>query len=320
MIKVIPADLVEWKRVRSGAPFKHLNIPRLDHLNKLMAQAVSDIGIGEGIVAYQHGSRRNDILPKPFIFYDYGSPAPNLARIQPDGYGFQYFKPNDIYKKSATVKGLQRQLYEQYITGGFTRYVQPEVPSSLTLPDNYILFAMNNLFSNAGMRGGIGHITEEIAQWARDNKRHVVYKWHMGCADLKYGGVFNTPQDWFDRLLGIVPSDYIHFDTTTPLHVLVKNCSAFWSGTSMAGVEALACNKPVVVFGRTNYMEMAVRAVNPDQAATATTPHPDIEQWLSYFINHYSIDTDAPNALDRITRRLYGHFVKQLPLDQLMYY
>jgi len=306
-IELCAIDINKWSYERISQPTKHKNIKYVTDLNYIITTAIKDLNV-EGKIYYKNGDTVDSITGK-YLYYNYGSPAPWLCKLLPEGYGFLHFEPNDLYKTIKPEIGIQSKLLALYEKGLFTRYTQPTIKSDVKLPDKFILVAMQNVGSTVWYRKNFTKLAEEIVAWSRENKKNVVFKWHNGCID------HNNPQKWFDDLTQ--KSNYASIDYTTPLYSLIKQCDMFWSASSMAGIEALICNKPVSVFGETEYMEMATVCNSPEEAINAKVPV-DLEQWFTYYIRNYCINIYAKDAIDRIRNRTETYFSRDITLNEFI--
>jgi hypothetical protein len=295
-----------YKAERLEQPFKFNNVKYIDYFNTAIEVAIKDLPF-DGLIKYKNGDAP-ETIQELFLNYNYGSPAPWLGKLLPQGYGFTHFKPNDIYKKCQTENGIQKKLLDLYDAGFFTRYKQitkqPE-----TLPNNYILVVMQNTGDTVWYRKNFTNLANEIMAWSRENKRTIVFKWHNGCIDHP------NPSRWFNELTE--KSKYASIDYTSPLSILIKNCDMVWTASSMSGIEALICNKPVSIFGETEYMEMTTVSNSPEDAIKAVVPK-DLEQWLTYYVRKYCINIYAKDSSEQIKNRVIHYFEKGLPLDELI--
>jgi hypothetical protein len=306
MIVFEKVDSSTYKAERLDQPFKYVNGKYMDHFNMVIENAIKDISCG-GLIKYKNGDNK-ETLTIPFLNYNYGSPAPWLGKLLPQGYGFNYFQPNDIYKQCETELGIQKKLLNLYDAGHFTRYKQNTTLPN-TLPNNYILIVMQNTTGTVWYRKNFTDLANEIMAWSRENKRTVLFKWHNGCLD------HSNPSRWFNELTE--KSQYASIDYTSPLSILIKNCDMVWTASSMSGIEALICNKPVSIFGETEYMEMTTVSKSPEDAIKATVPK-DLEQWLTYYVRKYCINIYAKDSSEQIRKRIINYFEKRLPLDELI--
>jgi capsule polysaccharide modification protein KpsS len=200
-------------------------------------------------------------------------------------------------------------LLKLYDSGLFTRYKQIDQVVPERLPENYILVVMQNTGSTVWYKKNFTDLAKDIVLWSRENKRNVIFKWHNGCID------HDNPTKWFNDLPE--KSKYCSIDFTSPLSVLIKNCSIVWTASSMSGIESLICNKPVAVFGETEYMEMTQISNSPDDAIKTKIPN-DLDQWLTYYVRKYCINIYAKDSIQRVRNRVINHFEKRLPLNELI--
>ena len=309
LIKMIKFEKINgdvYRKERLDQAFKLTNSKYIDFFNNKIEQAIVDLSF-DGLIKYKNGDER-ETLTIPFLNYNYGSPAPWLAKLLPEGYGFSDFRPNDIYKKCYIENEIQKKLLHFVDLGLFTRYKQHSIfPNKL--PENYILVIMQNTTSTVGYNKNFTELANEIMLWSRENKKNVIFKWHNGCLD------HYNPVRWFEELRE--KSKYATIDYTSPLTFLIKNCNFVWTASSMSGIEALICNKPVSLFGETEYMEMCTLAKNPDDASKAKIPI-DLEQWLTYYVRKYCINIYAKDSVSIIKNRIINYFDKKKPIDELI--
>jgi hypothetical protein len=261
-----------YKAERLDQPFKFNNVKYIEDFNTVIESAIKDISCN-GLIKYKNGDSK-ETATDLFLNYNYGSPAPWLGKLLPQGYGFTYFEPNDIYKKCKTETGIQKRLLDIHEAGLFTRYKQITKQPKI-LPVNYILVVMQNTGGTVWYRKNFTDLANEIIAWSRESKRTIIFKWHNGCVD------HSNPTRWFNDLTE--KSQYASIDFTSPLSTLLKNCDMVWTASSMSGIEALICNKPVSIFGETEYMEMTTVSKSPEDAIKAVVPQ-DLEQWLTYYV------------------------------------
>ena len=233
-----------------------------------------------------------------------------MCKLLPNGYGFNFFEPNDIYKNVKVETGIQNTLYTLYKKGLFTRYRHSNIFKIKKLPENYILVSMQNTKDTVWFRKDFTKLANEIIDWSKESKRNVLFKWHFGCIDH-----FN-PQKWWEELEQ--KSSYAYFDYTTPLNILIENCQMFWTASSMSGIEALICNKPVSIFGQTEYMEMTTIANTPEEAINSKVPN-DLEQWLTYYVRNYCINVFDSNVETRIKSRIVNFLEKDIKIENGIY-
>ena len=307
MINFIPVRREQWIQDRVIHPNKSKNIKYLDIISQSIYEICLELKDLTGIVRYRNTDEVEDIQ-NPFIYYNYGSPAPYLCKFLPNGYGFTHFNPNDLYKHVKPEIGIQSKLYQLYKKGLFTRYTQPKNYETSKLPENYILITMQNTGSTVWYNKDFTKLANEIILWSKETKKNVLFKWHFGCIDRF------DPYGWWEEL---EKSEYAHFDCRTPLNILIENCDMFWTASSMSGIEALICNKPVAIFGETEYMEMTTVANGPEDAINAKVPN-DLEQWLTYYVKNYCINIYDKNHKQRLKNKIITLFEKQGNLNEFI--
>lgn len=309
-------DRQKWinERQMGMQNFKLENVKYLDTLcdcieNALKISEMQSIGN----VMYANGDAI-DVQKSKTLYYNYGSPMSYLCKLLPDGYGFTHHKPNDIWKKCHIESGLHQKLINLYNRGHTTRYKQLPINQEIVskLPVNYILVPMQNVGETVWYRKNFTLLAEEMIAWSRENKTDILFKWHNGCID------HYLPQRWWSEDLK-EKSQYAHFDYHLPLPYLIKNCQMVWTASSMSGIEALICNKPVATFGEVEYSEMAKLCSSVEDAYTAKLPsQEDLERWFTYYVRKYSINIYDTNVSNRIHTRLVNFFEKDMPIDELI--
>jgi hypothetical protein len=280
-----PFDREDWLRgVSTQTKINKLkNVFWIDKLTEI----IDTIDV-DGQIFYK--DNRSPVPNDSAFYYNYGSPVPNLCKVLPYGYGFTFFVPNHFYRDVSPIKDIQTKLKILHEKGVMTRYTQPKVTPKI-LPQNYVLVVMQDT-------SYFSEISKDIATWAKENKKNVVFKWHNGCTD------YLSPQKWFDQLEP--KSQYLFFDHESSLTPLIQECDMVWTYNSMVGVESLIHNKPVAVYEECEYMEMTKFIDNPDDAYTTAIPN-DLDQWLTYYFKIYCIDILCDNARDRLRTRMIKH-------------
>lgn len=304
MIEYRQVNIELWKRERILHKNKVSNYVYLQNISNIISKVVSKYSNLNGVISYKNDDDFDNIK-LPFLYYNYGSPISQMCKLLPNGYGFTKFLPNDFYKNFNSIFGLHNLLYKLYDKGNLTRYKQPTNYEFPNLPEEYILVIMQNTNQTFGYKKNFTKLANEIIAWSRESKRNILFKWHFGCIDHL------NPSRWWDELNE--KSNFSYFDYTTPLNILIKNCNMVWTASSMAGIESLICNKPVSIFGQTEYMEMTTVSNSPEEAINAKVPD-DLEQWLTYYFKHYCVNIFNKNAENIIENRILNFFEKDMSL------
>ncbi len=292
-----------WIKHRIQHQFKVQNAKYLDLLQNRILKATSQLDPNIDCTISYNNSEKLIKSEGNHFFYNYGSPAPYLCRFFPESYGFGIFYPNDIYKKvkvdDAELNSFRKTLINMSNSGNFTRYKQPLNQEKIKLPENYILVIMQNTKSTSWYDKNFTDLAEQIVLWSKENKKFVVFKWHPGCVD------HNDPQGWFNSLRE--HSEFASIEYKMPLLDLIKESSQVWSASSMAGIQALIHNKPVSVFGQTEYMEMATVCKTPEEAYL-TKIEKNLNLWLYYYVNYYCINIfNEKQSIFRIKQRILDY-------------
>jgi hypothetical protein len=304
-----PCIIEEFILHRKQHANKTINSKYLRLFNTQVFEIINELPNITGFIKYKNGDDVDNII-EPFLNFNYGSPAPYLFKLLPNGYGFNYFEPNDIYKKCHIETDIRGKLYNLHSNGFFTRYAQPKEYKPIRLPEDFILVVMQNTTDTVWYRNqNFTKLANEIIAWSRESKKKVLFKWHFGCLD------HSDPKGWWNELEE--KSDYAYFDYTTPLNILIEKCNMLWTASSMSGIEALIYNKPVSIFGQTEYMEMARVAKGPEDAINTSIPI-DLDQWLTYYVRKYCINILDKNAKELIQKRIINFFDLGLNVDELI--
>ena len=137
-----------------------------------------------------------------------------------------------------------------------------------------------------------------LTQWAMERGIHIVFKAHPAAPDTakEFRAIANTP--------------FTHWAEAS-IHDLIENCQAVVTLNSGVGHEAILHGKPIIMFGRSEYDALAVRAA-PDtlDAAFAATQDWDsasqlkkYRQFYHWFTRDMALDlSDQTAQADALTR------------------
>lgn len=169
------------------------------------------------------------------------------------------------------------------------------------LPEDFIFFPIQ-------MMSGQLRLIVSVLQWAKKNKRHVVFKGHPYTDDDR------PEQDIWDILerKGML-SEYTTLVTDVNADYLVEKCSALWSQHSGLGLIGVLKDKPVAYFLREEdycYHPLATFCATPEDAEKATPADPvDIRRYFNWYYENVGIDLLRPDddIEQQIRRRIEKH-------------
>ena len=297
----MPLDLtkrqtyLEWAIPRRSSPNK---IPNAIYLRKF-DQCVDSISEKyNGTLRYfESNDKRNSLV------YIEGNPFFSLFKITPNGYFIDYFEPDDYWK----VYPTDSEIIQKLLARNANKYKQTSKFINLNL-DNYILFPMQRPSLHLGL-------LRDSLQWAKDNKRHIVFKTHPMPVDqidiVEYWDQFNNE--------GLI-TEYSHLISDVNTDVLVDNCQMVWTMSSGVGTQALLKGKPVSYFEKDydfTYGPIANYCANIDQAPNAKITIDDVEKYFSWYYHKFAIDMQAINYNKKIENRFNLFYNEGKSVEQL---
>lgn len=233
-----------------------------------------------------------------------GAPVVWLTKLSPNGHFIYYYKSTDLYKHVVGDEGLFNRLTEAYLRGWGTKY--NHTAKHNPLPDHYILFAHQGLDSVHYYTKMTGmELLIQVSQWAKDNKKHVVIRFHP------------TADEYYGPELDILKNDYITFDFDSYIVDLVQNCDQLWTVSSACGMEGLLMNKPVTIFGITDYHPVVNNASNIDEAFKSTFDREEYIKFMTWYVRKLCINIHHASAGNRIYNRMYDYFILGKPIEDL---
>ena len=235
-----------------------------------------------------------------------GAPIVWLTKLAPDGNFIYYYRPSDRYRYKSIVgdESLFNSLAKAYIEGHGTKYVH--VTSKNVLPDNYILFAhqdLNRVHYYDKMNGI--DLLLQVSQWAKDNKRNVVIRFHP------------TADEHYCEQIEVLKNDYITFDFDSYIVDLIKNCDQLWTVSSACGMEAILMNKPVTIFGIADYYPVVNNAITIDDAFNETFNIDNYIRFMTWYVRKLCINIHSVGAHNKIYNRMYDYFILGKSIEDL---
>ena len=233
-----------------------------------------------------------------------GAPIPWLIKLAPNGHFIYYYEYTDMYKSMVGDENLFNRLSELYNKGFATKY-KPDTKKNI-LPKNYILFAhqgLGNVHYYDKMNGI--DLLLQVSQWAKDNKKHIVIRFHP------------TADEIYTGRLDILKNDYITFDFDSYIVDLITNCDQLWTVSSACGMEGILMNKPVTIFGMTDYHPVVNNANTIDDAFNSSFNRDEYIKFMTWYVRKLCINIHHLNASDRIYKRMHDYFIVGKSIENL---
>ncbi|MXN49424.1 hypothetical protein GR138_29975 [Shinella kummerowiae] len=196
------------------------------------------------------------------------------------------------------------------IGGNISKYAQPPVDAAHSLPDKYIFVATQVLGDAVSSISFLSQfqMLDEVLATAQTAGLALVIKRHPMCTSPEVSHYLNRVR----KLPNVTVS-------TSSIHKLISNAEAVCVINSGVGSEALLHDKPVYVFGRSDYMaacficrELGDFARFFTAGKTRLSRH-QLERFWYIYRNEYSIDTrDHQAASIRIAEKIEQH-LSQFP-------
>ena len=233
-----------------------------------------------------------------------GAPVTWLTKLAPNGHFIYYYEYTDMYKSMIGDEDLFNNLTNAYAKGLGTKY-NHDVKKNI-LPEKYILFAHQGLREVHYYDKMTGmDLLLQVSQWAKDNKKHVVIRFHP-TADEDYG-----------EELDVLKNDYITFDTDSYIVDLISNCDQLWTISSACGMEGMLMNKPVTIFGMTDYHPVVNNADTIDDSFKESFNRDAYIQFMTWYVRKLCINIHSQNAADRIYKRMHDYFIVGKSIENL---
>lgn len=299
----MPLDLthlqtaLNWSIERRSTPSKLANAKYIQLFNKHVRSTQNDYN---GYIRYFElpAKTRSDHL-----VYIEGTPFFSLFKLTPNGYFIDYYQPDDYWKSAET----DPKIIQRLLARNANKYIQTSDTIDLNL-DRYILFPMQRPSLQI-------KLIEQCLQWAKDNKRHIVFKTHPMPVDevdlMVYWSDFNNR--------GLL-SKYSHLVDNVNTDVLVDNCEMVWTTNSGVGTQALLKGKAVAYFENDydfTYGPIATFCKSVDDAANATISIDNVEKYFSWYYHKFAIDMQAVNYREKINQRFDMFYNRGYTVEQL---
>lgn len=239
------------------------------------------------------------------IEFRIGAPFTWYTKIAPNGnYIHSYSYLSERWKDKQIETTRLDKLRELYLQGKATKYRHKSTISSY---ENYILFCHQGFGAVHYYKDKDGlSLAKEISDWAIQNKKPVIFRIHPTSEDTNVA-----------EAKEILEHDYLIFDTKSDIVDLINKATQVWTVSSSCGMEAMLLNKPVSIFGLTDYMQVVNNCKTIDQAYKETANINDYEQFLSWYITDLCINILADEAEERIYNRMKGFLYDGIDISNL---
>ncbi len=260
-------------------------------------------------------------LPVPFVSYHtvsngtYGlhfkeTDRPSLFSFDNRGYaGWSSFSASPVDRSGSneldeSVSDLFFRSEQASIIGpGVTKYAQPT--KGEPLPDRFIFVALQlpgDAVSALAYQSPT-QMLEEVTRVARDHGLAVVVKRHPLCKALEITSLLTT----------LETQDHVYV-VDGDIHHLIANSEAVCVVNSGVGAEALLHEKPVYVFGRSDYMNACIVCEQPGDFTSefslgkSRLSKRDLHKFWYIYRKRYAVDVTHPeSAYEIISTKLLTH-------------
>lgn len=291
-----------WIQARNNNAIKQKNYRTQEKIVSLVYDAYKRLPDAVGRIMPNEAQCRVHNKSKVMEFR-IGAPIPWLMKLAPEGHFIYDWRYPDLYKGCDADNNLVANIKDLYLKGACTKYTHSN--QNVTYGFEYILFAHQSLgrvhYYHNLITGR--QLLHEVKAWALENRKHVVFRMHP-----------TSGEDYSD--LNDVCSAYTHVDTTSSIVDLVANADQVWTVSSAVGFEGMIMDKPVTIFGDTDYHPVVTRAKSVDEAYRPHDPAM-YRQFITWYARKLCINIHSKSAEERVYQRLYNYFVKEKPIDLL---
>lgn len=295
----VSADL--WIQARNGNAIKHKNHQTQKKIVSLVYDAYKKLPDSNGRIMPNEAQSR--LYSEKVVEFRIGAPIPWMMKLAPEGHFIYDWRYRDLYKDYTTDDSLVKNLQSLYMNGACTKYKHDV--STINYAFDYILFAHQSMTDVHYYHNRITglELMHEIKDWANENRKHVVFRMHP-----------TSGEDYSD--LNHLESEFTHVDTTSSIIHLVQNASQVWTVSSAVGFEGMLMNKPVTIFGETDYSPAVHFANSVEEASYTHTPEV-YAQFITWYTKKLCINIHSNTASERVYNRLYDYFIEGKQLDSL---
>lgn len=237
----------------------------------------------DGTVEYFTATEQNSLT------YWGGTPFQSLYKLTPGGFflqrGFDYQGWRD-YEPDPFIRNRFRSLPLDTRTDTNTAH---------DLPDEFVYFPLQYMSAQK-------HMIHDVMGWARENRKHVVFKNDPHSID------HNNPGVIWDEAFAEEGSEFVHLLFNGNDDYLISRCSSLWTEDSGVGLQAVLAGKPVAYFHRGPahmFGPVATFCEGVEDAARAEPVDPVVaDQYLSWFYHELAIDLSTNYYHEQIKQRI----------------
>lgn len=187
------------------------------------------------------------------------------------------------------------------------KYQQIDITPNINI-DEYILFTMQRPSLQL-------QLLSDCLRWAKDNKKHIVFKTHPIPVDSVD---FSVYWDQFKEQ-GLV-SEYSHLISDVNTDLLVDNCKMVWTMSSGVGCQAVLKGKPVSYFQNDydfTYGPVAKYCDTADEAYDNTINLENVERYFSWYYYKFAIDMQRFDYKELINKRFNEFYNEHKTAEQM---
>lgn len=300
----------------------HKFIPIL--INKLLFlnQKINLRQVEYGIKEYKRErvSNKNSLL---ISYHSIGKKNNNILRWK-EGYfndmitfydegfsGWSELCDKKISKKISKISDIDAgnfflKLKNKYINSNISKYEQPEF-SSFNFPKEYIFFPLQKIEDSVMLHSYIKPLilVEKIIKILNNKKIPLIIKKHPRCSNPELECLLKKYE---------AKQQIILYNGS--IHDVIKKAKTIYVINSGVGFESLLHLKPVVTFGKSDYMSMTrnVKDLAEIEKETFYSLNEerisDIKKFLYYYINKTSVFLDDEKKLEKILSKYFLKYLK----------
>ena len=303
-------DLDSWISDRIQFPRKINNAAYIYKFHEILNEIKNDYN---GIISY---ARDENNVKRKALYYRENTPIFHFFRLVPHRYYSHLYQPTGLWKNTVADENIVEYINSQ----NHDKYVNNDI--KIDYDFEYVLYCTCSFFLDPVM-------PFKVMEWAKENKRHVVFKFHpyqytdpifrkdLLSQSKKYSGYLANPKEFWEKAkhLGLL-SEYVHLTFNCDTNHLIKNSTAVWSNHSGVGFKAMLERKPVgfqTMRDGVDYFEFAKKFSTPEEADTATIPSlEDLYKFLTWYYKIVILDMSHSNVKERLESRLDLFFNKNV--------
>lgn len=290
-----------WIQARNSNRIKHKNYQIQKKIVSLVYDAYKKLPESNGRIMPNEAQKR--VYDNKVVEFRIGAPITWLMKLAPEGHFIYDWRYADLYKHTEIDESLIKKIQSLYSQGACTKYIHSLTKKKYDF--EYILFAHQSMTRVHYYHNKItgAQLMYEIKDWANYNRKHVVFRMHP-----------TSEEDYSD--LKSFESEYTHVDTSSYIIDLVSHASQVWTVSSAVGLEAMIMNKPVTIFGETDYHPVVNRANSVDEAYWQHNSD-KYYKFITWYVKNLCINIYSHSASDKVYRRLHNYFIEDMRIDLL---